>query len=374
MRFGTLIMAHAAHAAFYRPAEWDRHSHVIMAWPSAENDAYESSSDLKAAIKDVSAVADAVSLFEPVTLLVTPDRVKEAEKRFKRTDNKVTVMPIEGYPKLDLWMRDMAPTYVVNDDDNDARLYGVDYNFNGWGGKYPTGTCNSLASMILYEQKKPRVDTWIVGEGGSFEVDGEGTLLVTRSSILNDNRNPGRSQKDVDDELKRTLGVEKIIWIPGRKDLEVTDSHIDGLARFVAPGKIVLGRPSELDDSVWTTIYNEAYGILYNATDAKGRRFEITEMVEADMYNIGLGKKELKDIESGKEDPPALNYVNYLLVNDGVIFPQFGDKKADAAALKVIKGLYKDREVEPVYLGELAFLGGGIHCSTQEVPIPKNDY
>lgn len=365
-------MAHVATAAFFRPAEWDRQSQVIMAWPSAENDAYEGKEELNLATKDVSMVAEAIALFEPVTLLVTEDRFSEADDRFKNSSGKIQVKSIQGYPKLDLWMRDMAPTFVVNDDNNDATLYGVDYNFNGWGNKYPTGQCLSLAAKILYDMKTPGTRSSLVTEGGSLEVDGEGTLIITESSIINDNRNPGKSKKDIETELIRTLGVDKIIWIPGRKGLEVTDGHIDGLARFVSPGHVVISKPSELDSSVWTKIYEEAYDILYNTTDAKGRHLKITEMKEADMYSIGLDPQVLKDIESGKQDSPAYNYVNYLLVNGGVIFPQFGDKKADAAALKTIRGLYKDRDVEPVYIEELPFLGGGIHCSTQEVPIPKN--
>jgi agmatine deiminase len=217
----------------------------------------------------------------------------------------------------------------------------------------------------------PLVNSSVVTEGGSLEVDGEGTLLVTKSSILNDNRNPGKSADQVEQELRRTLGVDKIIWIPGRKNLDVTDWHIDGMARFVAPGKVVLSKPSHLDDDVTTRIYEEAYDILQNATDAKGRRLEIVEIQEADMYSLGLDRQTLRGIEDGKEDAPAYTYVNYLLVNDGVIFPQFGDRKADAAALKAIRRLYKDREVEPVFLEMLPQLGGGIHCATQEVPLPR---
>ncbi|KAJ4155082.1 hypothetical protein LMH87_000347 [Akanthomyces muscarius] len=218
----------------------------------------------------------------------------------------------------------------------------------------------------------PRVCSSLVTEGGSLEVDGEGTLLITESSVLNDNRNPGQSRQDIEAELARTLGIKKFIWIPGRKGLEITDGHIDGIARFMAPGHVLLSRPSELDDSVWTRIYEEAYDVLRNSTDAKGRKLQITEITEADMNHIGLDEEELDDINAGKEDAPALTYVNYLLVNDGIIFPQFGDNKADAAALKVIRSLYKDRDVEPVYIQELPFLGGGIHCSTQEVPDPAS--
>ncbi|EGX88547.1 Agmatine deiminase [Cordyceps militaris CM01] len=340
-----------------------------MAWPSSQNDAYQGAAhDLHRATEDVSLIAEAVALFEPVTVLVTPDRAAAAKQRFSRNPTSIKVQPVEGYPKLDLWMRDMAPTFVLDTNGSAKTLVGVDYNFNGWGGKYPVGQGLSLAAISLAGMGVPRACTALVAEGGSLEVDGEGTLLLTESSVLNANRNPGLGRAEVEAELRRTLGVRKILWVPGRRGLEVTDGHIDGIARFVAPGHVLLSRPSALDGSVWTAIYKEAYDVLRNATDARGRRLQITEIVEADMNAVGLSKKEIDAINAGREDSPALTYVNYLLVNGGVIFPQFGDDKADAAALSIIRGLYKDRDVETVLARELPFLGGGIHCSTQEVP------
>ncbi|PMB66781.1 putative agmatine deiminase [Beauveria bassiana] len=368
-------MAHRATATFFRPAEWERQSGVIMAWPAAANDAYldDDKQGLKDVTKDMTAIAEAVALFEPVTLVVTPERLEEAESRFKRSKN-ITLLPINGYPKLDLWMRDMAPTYVVNDDHEDARLHAVDYNFNGWGGKYPTGTRSSLARIIAAHSGIPVVASSLVAEGGSLEVDGDGTLLITESSVLIDNRNPGRGQGWVEEELYRTLGVDKIIWLPGRRGLDITDGHVDGLVRFVAPGRVLLSRPSNTDDVAdpFVQMYQEAHDVLTGATDARGRRFRITEVAEADLGKLDVSRRVRKDVESGKEDYPSLTYVNYLVVNDGVIFPQFGDTRADKAALKIIQELYPKREIEPVYIYDLPFYGGGIHCSTQEIPIPKN--
>lgn len=367
MLFQRLVMAPAAMAAtLYRPPEWHRQSQVLMAWPSAANPAYEDDiKGLQEAQDDITAIAAAVSLFEPVVLFVVPEKLSVAREQFADSAN-ITITPVHGYDQLDLWMRDMAPTFVHAEDEN--RLYGVDYNFNGWGGKYPTHSCESLASIILNDIDTPRVTSWLTTEGGSLEVDGEGTLLITESSIINGNRNPGKSKDQIEAELMRTLGVEKIIWIPGRKNLEVTDGHIDGLARFISPGRVLLSKPSALDKSVWTKIYREAYDVLLKAVDAEGRRLEITEIVEADMDSMRLPRKLIKDIQSGKEDFPALTYANYLLVNDGVIFPAFGDKKADAAALGVIQSLYPSRNVHQVVISNLPFIGGGIHCATQEVP------
>ncbi|ATY59774.1 peptidyl-arginine deiminase family [Cordyceps militaris] len=367
-------MAHRP-TTFFRPAEWDRQSGVIMAWPAAANDAYlDDKQGLKDVTKDITAIASAVALFEPVTLVVTPERLAEASSRFKHAKN-ITLLPVDGYPKLDLWMRDMAPTFVVNDDDRAAQLHAVDYNFNGWGNKYPIGTpASSLARLLAARRGIPAVPSPLVAEGGSLEVDGDGTLLVTESSVLIANRNPGWAKPQAEAELRRTLGVDCIVWLPGRRGLDVTDGHVDGLVRFVAPGRVLLSRPCSTADHAdpFVQMYQEAYDILARATDARGRRFHITEVAEADLDKMYVGRQMRKDIESGQEDYPSLTYVNYLLVNDGVIFPQFGDRKADKAALKIIQDVYPEREIEPVAIYELPFYGGGIHCSTQEIPVPRD--
>lgn len=366
MLLTPILFGGAALAALSRPAEWDAQVGVIMAWPSVETGAYDETGSLDRATTDVSAIADAVGKFEPVTVLVEDDRYDDALARFNSSKN-VAVQPIQGYPRLDLWMRDMAPTFVIDTDSK--QLEGVDFNFNGWGGRYPTGSCNSLAAIYMHNKNITRVASSIVGEGGSFETDGNGTLVVTESSVINDNRNPGMDKQAIEDELIRNLGLKKVIWVPGRKGLDITDNHIDGLVRFTAPGKVLLSKPASLEDGdPFTQIYKEAQEILANTTDAQGRTLEVTEITEADLNEIGADQSVLDAIKNGKKDYPSLTYVNYLVVNGGVIFPQFGDEEADKAALKIMQSVYPDRTVSTILTKELPFLGGGIHCSTQEIP------
>lgn len=164
------------------------------------------------ATKDVSLVAEAVALFEPVTLHVTPDRLSEANSRFAKNTTNIKILPVNGYPKLDLWMHDMAPTFVFDvDGKGNKQLRGVDFNFNGWGNRYPVEQCLSLAAINLEAMGVPRVSSSLVTERDSLEVDGEGTFLITESSILNDNRNPGQGRRDIETELARTLGIKKFI-------------------------------------------------------------------------------------------------------------------------------------------------------------------
>ena len=193
-------------------------------------------------------------------------------------------------------------------------------------------------------------------EGGALETDGEGTLLVTESSILNPNRNANVSREIIEQELCRLLGISKIIWVPGLKDYEVTDAHIDVWVRFVAPGRVVLNDPGP-DRHVLTAVHEATKQVLSLATDAKGRRFEIIDLPEAGIECLGPINPDL-----------CLNYVNFLLVNGAVIVPRFGDHQADDKARDILQTLFPERKVIQVYLSEIALNGGGIYCVTQDIP------
>ncbi|UKZ72199.1 uncharacterized protein TrAtP1_013138 [Trichoderma atroviride] len=238
------------------------------------------------------------------------------------------------------------------------------------GGKYPTPTITEFAKKFLSEENYGRIETSIVTEGGALETDGDGTLLVTESSIVNDNRNPGKSRQEIEDELIRTLGVEKVIWIPGRSGLDSTDCHIDALARFARPGVILVSKANEVKPTDWTVVYEETLEVLSSATDAKGRPFEIIEVEEPDEECFEPPPKGVKGVKGIEEERAVRSYVNYFLPIGGVILPQFGDPAHDAAAIRVAQQVFgEERMIYPVLIEQLPILGGGIHCATQEVPL-----
>lgn len=319
----------------------------------------------------MSRLAAAIGQFEPVTVIVGAERIEEASAYFNEIDTPFEVKPqsIEG-AEMDVWTRDFAPVFVIKDGPGgDRSLVGLDYNFNGWGGRYPTPTIVDLARTLLRDDKIERIETSIVTEGGALETDGEGTLLVTESSIVNDNRNPGKSRQEIEDELVRTLGVEKVIWIPGRPELDSTDCHIDALARFVRPGVILLSKANEAKPTDWTVVYEEARDILSSVTDAKGRPFEIIEVEEPDEEFFDPPPKGIRGVKGIEDDRAVRSYVNYFLVSGGVILPQFGDPAHDAGAIRAAQQAFgNERRICPVLIEQLPILGGGIHCATQEVP------
>lgn len=190
---------------------------------------------------------------------------------------------------------------------------------------------SEAASSILRMQSVTREPTVVVGEGGAIEVDGEGTRLVTESSIVNDNRKPGLSKMELEKHLQALLGVSKVIWFSGI----IADAHVDGLARFIAPGKVLLSRPHPSSDKYLFETYQNAKETLAKSTDALGRKFQVLEVEEADgRLFAGADPYEL-----------CLSYVNYLLVNDGVVIPAFGDQVADQRALAQIQLVFPERKI-----------------------------
>ena len=334
---------------FFMPDEGRLHERTIMAWPGNENPSYQGNGTLVRMKNELTAIAKAISDFEPVTLLVSSEQATDARARFERCGQYGVDIEVMGMDDLEPWMRDVAPTFVFSQEKR-SELHGVDFNFNGWGGRDSSDKAR-VARQFLRDHQIPRVNASVVLEGGALETDGQGTLIATKSSILNPNRNPGMSRRAVEDELHRVLGVSKVIWVPGLKDHDVTDAHIDALARFVAPGKVVLSRPAP-GPGVWSEVYNVTKHIFYQATDAKGQTLEIIDLPEANTNETDM----------------VVSYVNYHLVNGAVICPRFGSPKADVNAKRILQSLFPEREIVQVYIHEIALSGGGIHCMTQQIP------
>ncbi|MFD7662911.1 agmatine deiminase family protein [Streptomyces sp. NPDC059788] len=332
------------------PAEWEPHSGMYLAWPPLDS----LWGDLAPAVqRDIARLARTLAEYEPVALLAGP---AEEERARRACGTAVQIVPV---PVDDLWIRDTGPVFVTCADapDGPARA-GVDFHFNGWGGKQRHPNDGEAARNLLRHEGIARIGAGITAEGGSFEVDGGGTLLVAESSLVNANRNPGRTRADIERELRRVLGVSRVIWVDGVRGEDITDCHIDGLARFVAPGVVALNRPWDGDGpDVWTQAYEQARGVLAEVTDARGGRLEIVEIPEPDPYAIG---------DRGPEF--LTSYLNYCVANGVVVLPRFGDRRADDRAASVLRELHPGREIRQITIDAVGAGGGGIHCATQQLP------
>ena len=276
-------------------------------------------------------IANAISVYEPVKMLVGADDFATA-RQLCGSNVQLIVHELD-----DLWMRDTGCVFVRNTRGDRAA---VSFNFNGWGNKQPHARDAIVAARMAELSGVPLLRSRLVMEGGGIEVDGQGTALITESCVLNGNRNPGVSKADAEAELKRLLGLEKIIWLPGIANRDITDGHTDFYARFLKPGVVVA-----------------ALELLRTATDARGRPLRIVTLETPSQVRPEFARKDF-----------AAGYVNFLITDKALFLPEFGDAVADAAARNALAAQLPSHQIVQLNIDAIAAGGGGIHCTTQQEP------
>ncbi|MGA5135428.1 agmatine deiminase family protein [Streptomyces olivoreticuli] len=326
-------------------AEWDSHTRTFMSWPALES---VWGHQLPSVREDIARVARAVAEYEPVVLMARPEQQAAAQRA---CGSQVEVIPLMVD---DLWARDTVPVFV----EDSHGILGVDLNFSGWGNKQEHRNDAQVGRTLLAKYDVPRVKAPLVAEGGSFETDGAGTLLVTESSVVNKNRNPGKSRDQIEADIKSSLGTEKVIWLAGVRGKDITDAHVDSIARFTAPGVVLVDRafPDSPPD-VWSRAADQARSVLKDATDARGKHLEILDLPQPDLDRI-----------TGRGDAFVSTYANFYVANGAVFMPRFGDAKADDHAKGILQDQFPKRDVVQVKIDTIASGGGGIHCATHDQP------
>lgn len=336
------------------PAEWEPHECCWMAWAVHP----EWGKAVHKVKRELSAVVRTISLFEPVRLL-TPHgtAAREAQREFSACSN-VTV--IEA-PVDDIWMRDIAPTFALRRRGTRQEVVAIDWNFNAWDAtqaRLPR-LGDRLAKTAASIFGVPRIQARIVAEGGAIATDGRGTLVTTRSCLLNPSRNPVRSGKDrqrmIETELRK-FGVRNVIWLEGDPCERVTCGHVDGYV-LLAPSGVVLVDAcddKEVEAPMWRA---HDIALLENTKGANGRRLK-AKCVRAPRpchYK-------------GDPDSFAASYLNAYVANGAVICARFGDPERDAAARRAVVRAFPGRKVVTLRIDNIADGGGGIHCLTQPMP------
>lgn len=327
------------------PDEADPHRRTWMAF-GASKDVW--GRHLLAQVRhDLATIATTIARFEPVSMLVRPDELHIARELIGGANVELVPAPLD-----DLWMRDTGPVFITGE----KGRAGIDFNFNGWGGKQQHRRDRKVAELVTAHAGVERLETDLVLEGGGIEVDGQGTAVITESCVLNGNRNRGWRKGDVEAELRYLLGLEKIIWLPGIAGYDITDGHTDFYARFAGPGAVVAGLdndPNSFDYQV-TRAHLE---ILHAETDARGRKLRV-EVIQGP--SRVRPQYDCEDFAAG--------YINFYVCNGAVIAPQFGDPEADSAAFATLQRLFPDRQIVQIAIDGIAAGGGGIHCTTQQEP------
>ncbi len=273
----------------------------------------------------------------------------------------------------DAWMRDCGPTFVVNDK-GDVRL--VDWDFNAWGGLYdglyfPWDKDQMIPLKVAELAGVDRYKAPLVMEGGSIHVDGEGTVLTTEECLLSPGRNPQLTRDEIEAQLREYLGIEKVIWLGKGIDPDETNGHVDDVACFVRPG-VVLAAVTEDKDDWRYGLLQDNLRTLREATDARGRTLEIHTVPMPAIMEITADEAWGVDAAEGSiprqpGDKTAASYLNFLIVNGGIVLPVFNDPNDDVAR-GIVAGLFPERRVVTVPGREIVLGGGNVHCITQQQP------
>ncbi|MGE7387320.1 agmatine deiminase family protein [Streptomyces sp. NPDC004126] len=336
----------AAAGAFRVPIEDVRHTRTWMAWPDSTS---IWGSKLSGVQSDIALIARTIAKYEPVHMCANSASAARARSLCGSTVTVLTSIPVD-----DCWMRDSGPVFRT---DGAGGLDAVGLNFNGWGNRQTHAKDALVAGRVAAYTGVPFTGAALVGEGGAVEQDGAGTLMATRSSLVNSNRNPGMSQAQIEAALCTAYGASKVIWFDGVRGQDITDDHVDATSRFLAPGRALVQMPLATDTDVYAKDARQQYQILSAATAANGTRMAVDQLQGPDYYKIRSTNPDF-----------LASYANYYVCNGAVISGQFGDTRADTAARATLARLFPGRVVEQLNIDRLGTGGGGIHCVTQQQP------
>lgn len=335
------------------PAEWARHEATWLSWPKnpltfpAE------------VIDDVEGIfaqmISALSQGEVVKVLVE-DEVME-ERMLLRSEaagaNVRMVKPMR-INSSDVWIRDYGPTFLTRPGEGGKAA--VKWRFNAWGGKYDDLLYDDIAGEdVVRTANVPIFRPGIVMEGGSIDVNGEGSVLTTEQCLLNKNRNPHLDRGGIEEYLAEYIGAPNVIWLKSGIEGDDTDGHIDDFARFVSEDR-VLCASSQGEATSDPAVLRVNLGILGTARDQDGRRLSVGR----------LPMPKPLWLEEERRYLPA-SYANFYVGNECVLLPVFNDVN-DRDAIEIVQGAFPDRRMVPIFAAELVYGYGGIHCVTQQEP------
>lgn len=334
------------------PGEWTEHQRTFLSWPVQASMCYPEDYDYVCQAYYLE-LTKAIAEFEPITIIINPGEEQTIQKLFQTGE---TIYPVDflSISHNDAWLRDNGPTFVIN---GKGEIAGINWRFNAWGEKYaPWDQDNEVAAKILEAFDITCFDAPLVLEGGSIHSDGEGTILTTEECLLQHNRNPSLSKEEIENYLRLFLHAEKVIWLKQGLAGDETDGHVDNIACFAAPGKILMQVCDDPDDENYH-ISRENLQILRDCVDAKERKLEVIPLPQPPKQMVG-GRRL------------TLSYINFYFVNGGLILPVFGGdaRNTDAETERILRDAFPDRRIRKVNGMSIIKEGGNVHCTTQQMP------
>ena len=326
-------------AGFELPAEWEPQAAVWLAWPVSRRIWPQHQAEIQNKFAEIAA---RISWYEPVYINAAPSEHASITAALNRARCDLAVTRLWAHPTDDVWCRDFGPLFLKNR--ATGTLAVADFEFNAWGGKFEQYQLdNAVPVRIAAALGLQCFKRGAILEGGAIESNGAGCILTTEAVLLNANRYTRPTRASAEALLRDGLGATEVVWLKQGIDHDDTDGHIDNVTRFLAA------------DAVVTVVDPAQPQLLENAAVLR-RRF-------ANVLPIPLPEVL---VHEGR--PLPASYANFLILNDAVLLPVFGQRARDQIAEGVMRDCFPGRKIEAVDARLLLFEGGAVHCLSMQQP------
>lgn len=336
---------------FHFPAEFAPQRAMWLSWPHKEA---SWPGKIQTIFPVYSEFIKLIGQNQKVCINVADEKMKDfATKQLELVNCTFENVQFYFHPTNDAWCRDHGPAFVVNYEKKEKAI--IDWGYNAWGDKYPPYDLDDVIPTLIGEKLGlPVFNPNIVMEGGSVEFNGRGTLLTTTACLLNKNRNPHLSKKQIEEYLINYYGVENILWLGDGIVGDDTDGHIDDITRFVNEDTVVTVVEENKSDENFELL-QENLQLLSTMRLENGKQLNIIE--------LPMPKPVIYD----EQRLPA-SYANFYIGNEHVIVPTFRDTKNDEQALNILQSCFKERKVVGLDSTDLIWGLGSFHCLSQQEP------
>lgn len=335
------------------PAEWEPHEATWLSWPRRDGISFPDS--YEKVMPTFARMVDALAGSERVCINVCDEEHEKDVRRWLKSGRaKTDHVSFHHIPSNEPWCRDHGPIFLTRAEE--PRVAIVDWDYNAWGFKYPPFDDDDVVPRRVAAVLGGDIPIYAPGmvlEGGSIDVNGSGSLLTTRSCLLNPNRNPDLSITDIEQRLRDFLNVRNILWLGDGIEGDDTDGHIDDITRFVGPKTVVTAVEEDEDDKNFAPLQE-------NLATLRTMQTEQEEPLE--VLTLPMPRKIVRD---GQRLPAS--YANFYIANKVVLLPVFGDVN-DKWAVAVLERVFPTRTVVPIDCRELIWGLGAFHCLTQQQP------
>lgn len=337
------------------PPEWSPQTAVWLSWP-VDDPRHWGGAKREIMWAKFAEIAAAISRHEIVRINAPGSdhaAIAAACNKAKAVPERIQLF---DHPHNDVWCRDHGPIFVKHHQTGEVAV--TDWGFNAWGGKFPPwdqddAIPGKIASSLGIRSFKQDM----ILEGGAIEINGAGQLLTTEAVLLNPNRNPHLSREEIEQRLREGLGVSDILWLKQGIEGDDTDGHIDDLARFVDE-ETILACIDLSGTSENKRVLNDNLAHLKSFLGPKNRPFEVVE----------IPLPEACEVPGWRLPVLPASYVNFLIVNGGVLVPTFRQERNDDRALGMIREMFPGREITGIDCLDLVEEGGTLHCISQQQP------